>query len=102
MKLYERSQESLKDWQEIVNYTLDNHGETQTIKYTKQLISCIEAMTKGEGYFKEIKIKKRTIRVIHCQKHYIFGLVREEAPLMIIALFHEKMDLMNRLKKRLS
>lgn len=101
MTLYEKSREALEDWQAIVEYTFDRHGEDQTIKYTKQLINCIEAMAKGEGYFKEIKVKKRTVRIMHCQKHYIFGLVRDKAPLMIIALFHEKMDLMTRLKKRL-
>ena len=101
MTLYEKSQEALDDWQAIVEYTLDRHGEDQTIKYTRQLIACIEAMAKDKGYFKDIKIKKRTVRIMHCQKHYIFGLVRNEAPLMIIALFHERMDLMVRLKKRL-
>ena len=102
MTLYEKSQEALDDWQAIVEYSLDRHGENQTIKYTRQLINCIEAMAKGDGYFKDVKVKKRTIRIKHCQKHYIFGLVRDKDPLMIIALFHESMDLMTRLKKRLS
>ena len=102
MTLYEKSQEALDDWQAIVEYSLDRHGENQTIKYTRQLINCIEAMAKGDGYFKDVKVKKRTIRIKHCQKHYIFGFVRDKDPLMIIALFHESMDLMTRLKKRLS
>ncbi|MCG8640636.1 MAG: type II toxin-antitoxin system RelE/ParE family toxin [Desulfobacterales bacterium] len=101
MTLYERSHAALNDWQEIVEYTLERHGVAQTEKYMAGLIGCIESMAKHEGHFKETEVKGRTIRIKHCRKHYIFGLVRDNGPLMIIALFHERMDLMTRLKNRL-
>ena len=101
MVLYERSHEALADWEELVEYTLEEFGVDQTLKYTQELITCIEAMARGEGYFKEIDVKGRIIRVKHCGKHYIFGLVRENRPLIVIAFLHERMNLMARLKRRL-
>lgn len=101
MTLYERSQAALQDWQDIVEYTLDRHGAGQTEKYTAGLIRCIEAMAQNSGHFKEIEVDGLTVRIKHCQKHYIFSLIRKNAPMMVIALFHERMDLMSRLKNRL-
>ncbi len=101
MQLYEQSHAALDDWQDIVEYTLDNFGIDQTEKYTSALLRCIETMAKGDGHFKEIELNGRIIRIKHCQKHYIFGFVRLKRPLMIIAFFHERMDLMKRLKNRL-
>ena len=35
---YEISLSAEEDWREIVNYTLDQHGEIQTRKYMQELI----------------------------------------------------------------
>lgn len=59
--LYERSHAALQDWQDIVEYTLDQHGVDQTEKYMAGLISCIEAMAQDIGYFKDIEINGRTV-----------------------------------------
>ncbi len=99
--LYERSQEAMLDWQAIVEYTLDSHGVEQTLRYTRGLIECIEAMAIGKGFLRKIDVQGRKVLIKHCQKHYIFGLVRDGSPLLVIALFHERMDLMARLKGRL-
>lgn len=101
MANHERSDAALEDWREIVEYTMDRYGEKQTEKYMDGLLDCINAMAEGSGYFRDNKVKNRTIRIKHCQKHYIFGLVRKNSPIMIIAIFHEQMDLMDRLKNRL-
>jgi len=37
----------------------------------------------------------------HCKKHYLFALSEPDKPLLIIAVLHEQMDLINRLKNRL-
>jgi plasmid stabilization system protein ParE len=36
-----------------------------------------------------------------CEHHYIFCLPRSDAPALVVAIFHEKMDLMTRLAGRL-
>lgn len=41
------------------------------------------------------------LRLAHCGHHYIFCLPREDAPALIVAVLHERMDLMLRLAARL-
>jgi plasmid stabilization system protein ParE len=36
-----------------------------------------------------------------CEHHYIFCLSRDDAPALVVAIFHERMDLMVRLTDRL-
>ncbi len=101
MALFRQTQAALEDWQGIVEYTLDKYGEKQTRKYLRGLQDCMKTMTKGEGHYKDIKIQAHTVRVKHCQKHYIFGLMQSDEPMLVLAIFHERMELMKQLKKRL-
>jgi plasmid stabilization system protein ParE len=41
------------------------------------------------------------VRSALCQHHRIFGLVSAEGSMMVLAVLHERMDLMERLKARL-
>lgn len=101
MTSYEKTQATLDDWRKIAGYTRDNYGEAQTRKYMASLLKCIEATAKGTGVYKDKQMGSRKIRIKHCQKHYIFSLVQKNKPLLVLAIFHEKMDLMTRLKNRL-
>lgn len=101
MRLYRISPDSEKDWREIVRYTRDHFGEAQARKYTNGLLHCIEAMARGEGYYKDVQVSQETIRMKHCQKHYIFAIIEHERPITVIAILHEKMELMKRLQRRL-
>jgi len=42
-----------------------------------------------------------SLRVTRCEHHYIFCIWREGAPAIIIAILHERMDLIARIKDRL-
>lgn len=42
------------------------------------------------------------LRMARCEHHYVFCLPRENAPALIVAIFHERMDLMTRLADRLN
>ena len=101
MSSYEIAQAAEQDLQNITTYTLERYGEKQTRKYMEQLENCAEDMATGQGYFKEVDDLAPDIRVKHCQHHYIFGLMRDSHPMVIIAVFHERMDLMVQLGKRL-
>ncbi len=39
--------------------------------------------------------------MMRCEHHYIMGLNRDGQPVAIVAVFHEKMDLMVRIAERL-
>ena len=40
--------------------------------------------------------------MLHFEYHYIFCLPRDDAPALIVAILHERMDLMARLADRLA
>jgi plasmid stabilization system protein ParE len=42
------------------------------------------------------------LRMARCEHHYVFCLPREDAPALIVEIFHERMDLMKRLAGRLN
>lgn len=67
MVLYEKSPVVDKDWQDIINYTFDKYGETQVNKYTQGLPKCMNAMAKGEGHYKDMKVSRHLVRMKHCQ-----------------------------------
>lgn len=102
MPLYELSSIAEQDLNNVVEYTSERYGNKKVRQYTKALSKCMEAISTGKGFYKEIKdLSPSIIRFKHCQHHYIFGLMRENAPMLVIAIFHERMEIMERLKKRL-
>jgi toxin ParE1/3/4 len=101
MKLYDKTQAAIDDWRGIAEYTRDRYGNDQVHKYMSGLIDCIHSAAKNQGRYKDHKFGRRNIRIKHCQKHYIFMLLRKKQVPLIIAIYHERMDLMARVKSRL-
>ena len=99
---YELTTNAENDWRGILEYTLQNFGENQVLLYTNDLIKCVDTLQSKKGHYRYIQIKSHSILVKHCNKHYIFAIERLNKPILIIAIFHERMDLMQRLKNRLS
>lgn len=102
MLIYETSFDAEHDLQAIIDYTIENHGFAQMQTYVSQLENCAENLAKKQGTFRELEVKNTKVRVKHCQHHYIFGFDRVNQPFKVIAIFHERMDLMLRLRGRLS
>jgi len=101
MDLYELSFDAEEDLRGIIDYTIDIFGMKKMRTYMKQLTSCMKAMAISKKYCKEIEISGDVIRILHCQKHYIFGLINNDNPMIVIAVYHERMDIMQRVRKRL-
>lgn len=101
MPFYDTSYDAEQDLQEIINYTIDYHGVAQMEVYIAKLNKCAENLAQKQGHFQEIDVNGKIVLVKHCQHHYIFGLVRDDLPMLVIAVFHERMDLMKRLRNRL-
>lgn len=102
MSLYQISDAAAEDWHNIVNYTLTQHGETQTRKYMAALEKGIEKMALGDLPDKNWDDLYPALRSTHCEHHYIFGVIRTDAPMLVIAILHERMNLMTQLQKRLN
>lgn len=54
-----------------------------------------------KGTFRDMSALFPALRMAHCENYYVFCLPREGAPALVVAIFHERMDLMARLAERL-
>lgn len=70
-------------------------------RYVGKLQAGIANLAAGEGQFKDMSAIYPALRMSYCEHHYLFCLPREGAPSLIVAIFHERMDLMTRLADRL-
>jgi len=70
-------------------------------RYRDALEKGITLVARGQGTFKDMSGLYPTLRVARCEHHYIFCLPRENAPSLIVAILHERMNLMERLKERI-
>jgi toxin ParE1/3/4 len=101
MPSYGLSYEAENDLEKIIEYTNKEYGVAQTLKYVDELETCAESMASSYGHYRELLNIHPRLRMKHCQKHYIFGVMEENKPMVVVAIFHEKMQLMKRLKNRL-
>lgn len=101
MKTYLLTKSEEADLREVVRYTLKEWGEAQCSRYVAALEKQVEAVAKGNGVFKVMDELLPTLRVALCGKHYIFCLPQAQAPAIILAILHERMDVVARLKLRL-
>ncbi|MEL4378366.1 type II toxin-antitoxin system RelE/ParE family toxin [Brucella cytisi] len=89
------------DMRHIIRYTRKQWGAAQVRRYVGKLEQGIAALAVGQGIFKDMSALFPELRMAHCQHHYVFCLPRESAPALVVAIFHERMDLMARLADRL-
>lgn len=62
-------------------------------------MACVSA---GQGVYKEVNDIYPALRMVHCEHHCVFCLPRpNEEPMLIVAILHERMDLLRRLADRL-
>lgn len=89
------------DLREVVRYTRRQWGSAQARHYVRQLQSCAGALAAGDARYRDMANLHPGLRMIHCEHHYIFCLPRIEAPALIVAILHERMDLIARVAARL-
>lgn len=88
------------DLRDIVRYTRNQWGDVQTRRYLARLTQGLERIASGEGASKDIGDLYPGLRMARCEHHYIFCLPRVGAPALVVAIFHERMDLITRLADR--
>jgi len=101
MAVYELTQAAEADLQAIARYTVETWGAEQTRRYGELVenhfldIGCQKVLTR-------VFLKHRPeLRVSRVEHHFVFHLVREKQCPLILAVLHENMDLMSRLRNRL-
>ncbi|BCM19882.1 type II toxin-antitoxin system RelE/ParE family toxin [Mesorhizobium sp. J8] len=86
---------------DIIRYTRKEWGDAQVRRYIAKLEQGIARVAASQGVFKDMSALYPALRMVHCEHHYVFCLPRENAPALIVAILHERMDLMTRLIDRL-
>jgi toxin ParE1/3/4 len=85
----------------IIRYTRREWGQAQVRRYIGELERGIDRVAVGRGAFKDMSALHPSLRLAHCGHHIVFCLPRDGKPALIVAIFHERMDLMMRLADRL-
>lgn len=89
------------DVRQIVRYTRQQWGEEQVRTYMAKLDRGLSDLAAGRGQFKELSELAPPLRMARCEHHYLFCLPRSDEPALIVAILHERSDLMVRLADRL-
>jgi len=84
----------------IIGHTRKQWGEAHVRRYVAKLQAGMASVASGRGVFKNMDALYPALRVTHCEQHYIFCLPRKDAPALIVAIFHERMDLIARIADR--
>lgn len=100
-RAYDLSPGTASDLRDITRYTFDTWGEAQCRSYIKALEDAAQGMATGEGPFKERSDILPGLRMIWSGKHCIFCMPKPDGPALILAVLHERMDVVARLADRL-
>lgn len=84
----------------IWDYSFEIWGADQADRYLEQLAACCDRIADGQPACKSFPEIDARLKSYRCQQHYIFFLAKDDAAI-IIAVLHERMDLMARLARRL-
>jgi len=94
--------EAIQDLSAIARYTNDTWGREQAFRYAELLNKRFLAIAEGRLFSKVLFPKYPQVRVCRCEHHYIFFMSSQEGRKpVILAVLHERMNLLARLKDRL-
>ena len=101
MRTCDLSRAAERDLQEIIRFTFRRWGSTQVAKYRQQLIGRLEDIASGVLVGKQFSENLPDVLVVQAQRHFIFYHGAGRARPLILAILHEKRDLVARLSARL-
>ena len=84
------------DMRGIIRYTLREWGDVQVHRYLNKLEQGMACLAACQQPFTDMSALYPALRMAHCEHHYIFCPPRANAPALIVAIFHERMNLMVR------
>ncbi len=102
MTAYILTADAESDLRSVIRYTHAQWGTAQVRRYISGFGARHCESCRGEGPFKDMSALHPALRMARCEHHYVFCLLRENAPALIVAIFHEGVDLMKRLAGRLN
>ena len=101
MPPYELTSLAEEDLKEIARYTLTKWGKKKPLHYAGLLEKRFREIVDRTAYARTFSKRYPQVRVSLCEHHYIFYMYSAKKPVCIIAVLHERMDILTRLKNRL-
>lgn len=101
MPIYELSEAADADLRAIARYTISTWGIEQARRYEALLENHLKAIGREKARTRVFMKHRPELLVSRIAHHYVFHLVREGRCPLVLAVLHEKMDLMNKLRERL-
>ncbi|MDO3378858.1 type II toxin-antitoxin system RelE/ParE family toxin [Geoalkalibacter halelectricus] len=98
---YVLTRSAAADLRNIVRYTVEHWGHAQCRSYIADLEAAAGEVALGIGVFRKHDDLLPGLRVRLVGHHYLFCLPRSGQPALILAILHERMDIIARLKERL-
>jgi plasmid stabilization system protein ParE len=98
---YVLTRSAAADLRSIIRYTLEQWGEAQCRAYVARIEAAASELALGKGTFKRLDELIPGLRARRAGRHVLFCLPRPEQPALILAILHERMDFIARLKERL-
>lgn len=98
---YELTIPAQEDLKEIARYTVRKWGKNQSLQYAALLEKRFREIAARTAYCRSFSDRLPHVLVSRCEHHYIFYLHPEGKSPCIIAVLHENMDMLARLKNRL-
>ena len=99
MPSYDLTLAAETDLRDIWRYTYKMWGFDQAEKYFDQIEACCEAVGDGRARSKVLEGLQEGVLIHRCEHHFIVWLAGTRP--VIIAILHERMDFVRRLKIRL-
>ncbi|WP_226584427.1 type II toxin-antitoxin system RelE/ParE family toxin [Acuticoccus sediminis] len=99
MTPYRFTSSAHEDLVDIWLYTQETWGEAQADLYQDALHRCCERIASGEVKARSLPGLER-VRLHRCQHHVLFFVEQDQA-VVIVAVLHERMNLIERLRERL-
>lgn len=98
MNTYSLTPAAEEDLREIWQYTYETWGADQADRYFDRIAVCLDAVGKGRARSKSFKELPPGVCIFRCEHHYVLWFTGDRP--IIIAVLHERMDFMRRLKDR--
>lgn len=98
---YDLSPDSVEDLEAIFVYTIDRWGVEQAYRYKNKLTQHFSEFGKGKAISRAFIKSFPELQVSRCEHHYVFHFARKGKVPLIIAILHERMDLVSRVRRRL-
>lgn len=98
---YQLTADADADLSGIAAYTIETWGIEQARRYEAALVAHFAAIARSTVRCRAPFKDRPDFLVSRCEHHYVFHRVRNNQCPLILAVFHERMNLMARLRERL-